>query len=171
MNRRSRFGLWLFVCSSFCAVACQDRPLDLLSGRPENEVAGGMAESGADSGGSLGGGAGDGAAQSTGGAGTAPAAGAAQGGATFGGAGNAGTSAGSGGASAGSGGASAGSGGASAVAGKLETGGVQSCASDADCAPPRPACSTTAHVCKQCNKSSQCPNGQQCSTDDGECGS
>ena len=164
MNRRSRFGLWHFICSSFCAVACQDRPLDLLSGRPETEVAGGMAESGADSGGSLGGGAGDGAAQSTGGAGTAPAAGAAQGGATFGGAGNAGTSA-------GSGGASAGSGGASAVAGKLETGGVQSCASDADCAPPRPACSTTAHVCKQCNKSSQCPNGQQCSTDDGECGS
>jgi len=155
MNRGWRLAHWLFVWGSF-SVACQDRPLDLLSGRPEAEVAGGAAESGAGIGGSLSGGAGGGADESTGGAGTAPAAGAAPGGATFGGAG--------------SGGATGGHGGATATAGKLETGGVQSCASDADCAPPRPACNTTAHLCRQCNKSSQCPSGQQCSTDDGECG-
>lgn len=148
---------WLCACCLFAAGACQDRPLNLLSDSLPTAGAGGAAEPTAGSGDV---------------AGTFVSAGAVNSGAGQTGAGNAG-----GGGASGQGGFDPGGAGdtrssSAGAAGSAGTGGSggTACLTDADCAPPIPGCSPTEHVCKQCSKSSHCPNGQPCSIDDGECG-
>lgn len=71
-------------------------------------------------------------------------------------------------------------GGASAGSGDAASGGVNSalggrtgqgggCQSDADCAAPTPACNLSTHVCRICNKDSQCPSPQHCEVSEGHC--
>jgi len=135
---------WFFTCCWFITSACQDRPLDLLPGPSGAMSSGGATAASAGVSGSLLDAGGSGAGFQAGGAGSSNVGGSSDQSATAGAAG-------------------------SVVSGG--TSGTKSCISDADCAPPTPGCSPTEHVCKQCSKDSQCPNGIPCSVDDGECGS
>jgi hypothetical protein len=71
----------------------------------------------------------------------------------------------SGGASAGS--SEDGSGGVNPLGGRTGQGG--GCQSDNDCAAPTPACNLTTHICRICNKDSQCPSPQHCEVSEGHC--
>jgi hypothetical protein len=179
---------WLWAWGLFAAAACEDRPLNLLPDSLQPAVAGGSPGFMAGTGGSLPGagsnGAGEaagggraGAAESGGGSLSGGGSGGSFGGGSFGGGsfggGSFGGSFGGGSFSGGgSGGDQGGAGRGGSVGANAGTGGGggKTCQSDADCAPPTPGCSPTAHVCKQCSKSSQCPNGQTCSVTEGECG-
>jgi|GEM_PF-4115941 len=153
---RSRY--WLLICCSFVPSACQDRPLNLLPGSAGAMAAAGSVEATA--------GASDAAEASAGVSGLPFDPGGNSAGFQGGGAGTTNVGGSFGGGSSGQS-STAGTAGRSASGG---TSGTNNCVSDADCAPPTPGCSPTAHVCQQCSKNSQCPNGQLCSVDDGECG-
>lgn len=140
---------WLWTCGLFAAAACQDRPLNLLPDSLQVAATGGSPELNAGAGGSLPSAGSNSAGQPTGGGGA-----------------GAGDSAGG---SISGGGSTSGDGQGGSARANAGAGGSVTCQSDADCAPPTPGCSPTAHVCKQCSKSSQCPNGQICSVDDGQC--
>jgi hypothetical protein len=165
-------ALWFLAGACVALSACQDRPLNLLpdslepapnggmpallgAGSAGESISGGSANTSGDSANS-GGGSGGGGATSAGSGGGGDAGMSSAGFSTAGDAGM--TSAGGSSGDAGATGSSAGSGGGGG------------CRSDADCASPTPGCSLTTHVCTHCSKSSQCPNGQRCSVDDGECG-
>jgi hypothetical protein len=146
---------WLLVGSLLNASACQDRPLNLLPDSQQPVATGGGAQQAS-------GGAGGGAGSSPASAGSNGGGLAASGSDANGGGGVASAGAEQGGVS--------NNGGTAGRAGMAGAGGGIPCQTDADCAPPTPGCSPLMHVCKQCSKSSQCPNGLLCSVDDGECG-